>query len=205
MFGIRKSKTRKTIPGVDPQLLIRDAAKLLPDPTRRLLLRGGASLGALAFLAGCDIVDESTAENRPAEDFLFQRPGAGLAVRSQPARPDLSGQHGDAAVSVQRLLSGGRGAGGRQGRLRVRGRRPGRRQEDRGRSTSSMRCRRKPRSPATSASRAGARSANGPARRCASSCAGSAPTRGRNMSGSAAPRAIPPRSTWRPRCIRRPR
>ena len=62
MFGIRKSKTRKAIPGIDPQLLIRDAAKLLPDPTRRLLLRGGASLGALAFLAGCDIVDESTAE-----------------------------------------------------------------------------------------------------------------------------------------------
>src|ERR1700722_11540597 len=62
MFGIRKSKARTRIPGVDPQLLIRDAAKLLPDPTRRLLLRGGASLGALAFLAGCDIVDESDAE-----------------------------------------------------------------------------------------------------------------------------------------------
>jgi DMSO/TMAO reductase YedYZ molybdopterin-dependent catalytic subunit len=62
MSGIRKSKTRKLIPGVDPQLLIRDAAKLLPDPTRRLFLRGGASLGALAFLAGCDIVDETSAE-----------------------------------------------------------------------------------------------------------------------------------------------
>ena len=62
MFGIRKSKARTRIPGVDPQLLIRDAAKLLPDPTRRLLLRGGASLGALAFLAGCDIVNESDAE-----------------------------------------------------------------------------------------------------------------------------------------------
>jgi DMSO/TMAO reductase YedYZ molybdopterin-dependent catalytic subunit len=63
MSGIRKSKTRTTIPGVDPQLLISDAAKLLPDPTRRLFLRGGASLGALAFLAGCDIVDGSTAES----------------------------------------------------------------------------------------------------------------------------------------------
>jgi DMSO/TMAO reductase YedYZ molybdopterin-dependent catalytic subunit len=63
MLGIRKSRIRKGIPGVDPQLLIRDAAKLLPDPTRRLFLRGGASLGALAFLAGCDIVDESSAES----------------------------------------------------------------------------------------------------------------------------------------------
>ena len=56
------SRIRKRIPGVDPQLLIRDAAKLMPDPTRRLFLRGGASLGALAFLAGCDIVDGSSAE-----------------------------------------------------------------------------------------------------------------------------------------------
>jgi len=56
-------RIRQAIPGVDPQLLIRDAAKLLPDPTRRLFLRGGASLGALALLAGCDIVDETTAEN----------------------------------------------------------------------------------------------------------------------------------------------
>jgi DMSO/TMAO reductase YedYZ molybdopterin-dependent catalytic subunit len=62
MSGIRKSKIRKPVLGVDPQLLIRDAARLMPDPTRRLFLRGGASLGALAFLAGCDIVDEQTAE-----------------------------------------------------------------------------------------------------------------------------------------------
>src|ERR1700749_1819986 len=53
---------RKPIPGVDPQLLIKDAAKLMPDPTRRLFLRGGASLGALAFLTGCDIVDGVSAE-----------------------------------------------------------------------------------------------------------------------------------------------
>src|SRR5438045_4972756 len=50
-------------PGVDPELLIKDAAKLMPDPTRRLFLRGGASLGALAFLTGCDIIDESSAED----------------------------------------------------------------------------------------------------------------------------------------------
>src|SRR5258708_15444103 len=56
------SLVRKRILGVDPQLLVRDAAKLMPDPTRRLFLRGGASLGALAFLAGCDIVDGPSAE-----------------------------------------------------------------------------------------------------------------------------------------------
>ena len=56
-------RIRKQIPGVDRELLIRDAAKLLPDPTRRLFLRGGASLGALAVLAGCDIIDGPTAES----------------------------------------------------------------------------------------------------------------------------------------------
>ena len=55
-------KKRVTIPGVDQKLLIRDAAKLLPDPSRRLFLRGAASLGALTFLTGCDIVDEDSAE-----------------------------------------------------------------------------------------------------------------------------------------------
>jgi len=51
------SRIRKIPPGVDPQLLIKDAAKLMPAPTRRLFLRGGSSLGALVFLTGCDIVD----------------------------------------------------------------------------------------------------------------------------------------------------
>lgn len=52
----------KLIPGVDKQLLIKDAAKLLPDPTRRLFLRGAGSLGALTFLTGCDIRDGFDAE-----------------------------------------------------------------------------------------------------------------------------------------------
>src|SRR5215510_9341210 len=55
-------RIRRVIPGVDPKLLIKDATKLMPDPTRRLFLRGGASLGALTFLTGCDIVDTSSAE-----------------------------------------------------------------------------------------------------------------------------------------------
>src|SRR6516162_9355235 len=56
------SRIRKSPPGVDPALLVKDAAKLMPTPTRRLFLRGGASLGALAFLTGCDIVDGASAE-----------------------------------------------------------------------------------------------------------------------------------------------
>ena len=57
------SRIRIPIPGVDPKLLIKDAGKLLPDPTRRLFLRGAASLGALTMLTGCDILDGDAAEN----------------------------------------------------------------------------------------------------------------------------------------------
>src|SRR4051794_16713599 len=74
------ARLRKPIPGVDRRLLTRDAAKVLPDPTRRLFLRGGASLGALTFLTGCDIVDGVSAEkalrivsrfNDQAQAWLF--------------------------------------------------------------------------------------------------------------------------------------
>jgi len=56
-------KRRRDVPGVDPRLLIKDAAKVMPDPLRRQFLRGAASLGALAFLTGCDIIDGDTAES----------------------------------------------------------------------------------------------------------------------------------------------
>jgi hypothetical protein len=46
-------RIRKPIPGVDPSLLIKDAAKLMPDPARRAFMRGGLSLGALTLLTGC--------------------------------------------------------------------------------------------------------------------------------------------------------
>ena len=187
------------------KLLIKDAAKLMPDPTRRLFLRGGASLGALAFLTGCDIVDGLSAENALTQDFLLQRPRAGLDVQPEQARADLSRERGHAAVPVQRLLPRGRSTRGRQGGLQARGRRHGRQQEI---------------LDARRALCAAAGNADHPPylRRglerdrqmvgravLANSCAASAPTRARNTSGSVAPRATPPRSTWRPRCIRRRR
>ncbi len=56
-------RLRKNPPGVDTKLFIKDAAKLMPEPSRRLFLRGATSLGALAMLTGCDIIDGPTAEN----------------------------------------------------------------------------------------------------------------------------------------------
>ena len=57
------ARKRKTPPGVDTKLLIKDAAKLLPQPSRRRFLRGAVSLGSLAMLTGCDIIDGPSAEN----------------------------------------------------------------------------------------------------------------------------------------------
>jgi DMSO/TMAO reductase YedYZ molybdopterin-dependent catalytic subunit len=56
-------RERKIIPGVDPKFLIKDAGKLMPNLMRRNFLRGAASLGALIFLTGCNIIDGETAEN----------------------------------------------------------------------------------------------------------------------------------------------
>ena len=51
------------IPGVDKQLLVRDAAKLMPELSRRRFIAGGASLGALTLLTGCDVTDSFSAES----------------------------------------------------------------------------------------------------------------------------------------------
>src|SRR5882757_11160968 len=50
------------IPGVDKKLLVKDATKLMPDPTRRRFITGGASLGALTLLTGCDVLDSDSAD-----------------------------------------------------------------------------------------------------------------------------------------------
>ena len=54
-------RAKPPLPGVDAALLIKDAGKLLPEPSRRLFLRNAASLGALSLLTGCDIVDGRSA------------------------------------------------------------------------------------------------------------------------------------------------
>ena len=50
------------IPGVDKRLLIKDAIKTMPDLTRRRFIAGGASLGALSLLTGCDVLDSDSAD-----------------------------------------------------------------------------------------------------------------------------------------------
>src|ERR1700676_1816659 len=51
------------IPGVDKQLLVRDAVKAMPDLARRRFIAGGASFGALTLLTGCDVPDGFSAED----------------------------------------------------------------------------------------------------------------------------------------------
>jgi len=81
------SRIRRVIPGVDPKLLIKDATKAMPDPTRRLFLRGGASLGALTFLTGCDIVDGFSAEQalmKISYSTIARRPGCSTRTDWRP-------------------------------------------------------------------------------------------------------------------------
>jgi DMSO/TMAO reductase YedYZ molybdopterin-dependent catalytic subunit len=59
------------IPGVDKNLLVRDAARLMPDLSRRRFIASGASLGALTFLTGCDVSDSFSAESMLAQISKF--------------------------------------------------------------------------------------------------------------------------------------
>ena len=51
------------IPGVDKNLLVNDAASLMPDHSRRRFIASGASLGALTLLTGCNVSDSFSAES----------------------------------------------------------------------------------------------------------------------------------------------
>ncbi|HET7849592.1 MAG TPA: molybdopterin-dependent oxidoreductase [Pseudolabrys sp.] len=56
-------RRRRIIPGVDEKLLIKDTARLMPEPSRRMFLRSAVTLGALTLLTGCDVIDGDTAES----------------------------------------------------------------------------------------------------------------------------------------------
>jgi DMSO/TMAO reductase YedYZ molybdopterin-dependent catalytic subunit len=53
---------KRIIPGVDRKLLVRDALRQMPVLSRRRFLAGGASLGALTMLTGCEVSDSLSAE-----------------------------------------------------------------------------------------------------------------------------------------------
>src|ERR1700709_332080 len=59
------------IPGVDKKLLVKDAIKVMPDLARRRFVVGGASLGALTLLTGCDVSDSFSADNLLAQISKF--------------------------------------------------------------------------------------------------------------------------------------
>ena len=59
------------IPGVDKKLLVKDALKVMPDMARRRFLTGGASLGALTLLTGCNVSDSFSADDMLARISKF--------------------------------------------------------------------------------------------------------------------------------------
>jgi DMSO/TMAO reductase YedYZ molybdopterin-dependent catalytic subunit len=198
------ARIRTPIPGVDKNLLIKDAAKLLPDPTRRLFLRGAGSLGALTFLTGCDILDGDGAErvlrrissfNDRAQALLFNpnklaptypdsmitRPFPFNAYYSLDEAPEVDG-------ASYKLQVGGLVENKKSWTLEELYALPQEKQVTRHICVEGW---------------SAIGSWTGTPLRDFSSA--SAPTRARNTSGSAAPKAIPTPSTCRRRCIRRRR
>ncbi len=60
------------IPGVDKRLLVRDAAKVMPDLARRRFIAGGASLGALTLADRLRRVGQFFGRGDAEEDFKIQ-------------------------------------------------------------------------------------------------------------------------------------
>ena len=197
-------RERKIIPGVDPKLLIKDAGKLMPDPMRRNFLRGAASLGALTFLTGCNIIDGDTAENVLRQVSKFNDGAQALLFSQTKLAPTYSEAditrpfpfnayyNEDEAPVVDPATY----------KLEVAGlvdnKKPWTLAELHALPEVSQITRH-------AASRAGAPSAPGRAPCCRTSSSASAPIPAPNTSGSAAPRATPTPSTCRRRCIRRRR
>ena len=48
---------------LDQSVIIQEAIKELPSPTRRLLMKRAVTLGGMSLLTGCAVTDESSAEN----------------------------------------------------------------------------------------------------------------------------------------------
>src|ERR1700742_4471137 len=90
------SRMRKLlIPGVDKTLLVKDAVKAMPNLTRRRFISGGASLGALTLLTGCDVVDSDSADRLLAQASKFKD-----AVQAVVFNPDaLALEYPESAIT----------------------------------------------------------------------------------------------------------
>ena len=95
----------------------------MPDLTRRRFISGGASLGALTLLTGCDVTDSFSAEEMLKQVSKFNDGVQALMFNPNAHGADFSGKRHHKAVPVQRLLQPRRRAGsrGKTWKLEVRG------------------------------------------------------------------------------------
>ncbi len=54
---------KKRIQTLDEQVIVREALQALPEPSRRLFLRHGLTLGGLSLLTGCSLSDNASVDN----------------------------------------------------------------------------------------------------------------------------------------------
>ena len=83
-------KYRLNIPGVDNELLFRDATKLMPISSRRNFLKNAAGLGSLVMLSGCGVVDEGSAENLLKYMSSWNDGAQGLLFNPRALAPEFS-------------------------------------------------------------------------------------------------------------------
>jgi len=147
-------------PHIDTSVILKEAARRLDSPTRRVFMRNAIGLGSLTLLSGCDVVDGFSAErmlqsmsdfNDRVQALLFDpnklapeypesavtRPFPSNAFYPEDKAPVID--PGDFHLDITGLTEN----------------------QSHGHSKSCMRCRGSPRSRGIFASKDGARSANG--------------------------------------------
>ena len=80
-----------SMPNVDGQAVVKDALRLLDQPTRRFFLKRSLTLGGLSLLSGCTIVDSDSAERALMTISRFNDRAQGLLfdpTQLAPTYPD---------------------------------------------------------------------------------------------------------------------
>ena len=160
---------------IDQSVLTQNRA-LIDAINRRGVLRGAISLGALTLLTGCDVTEEEPVQKALRAVSAWNDRVQEAIFRPDHLAPTFPRRAGGQAAALQRLLRHRGRQAGRRRDLEAGAGRPHRRQAAVDRAADLCSCRSRRSSSATSASKAGITSANGPARTCGAFCSASAPT-----------------------------
>ncbi len=89
---------------IDGTAVVKEALRLVDQPTRRLLLKRSLTIGGLSLPSRCTIVDSDSVERALMRISRFNERAQAFIFRPEEARTDLSRCDDHPPLSVQCLL-----------------------------------------------------------------------------------------------------